>query len=118
MKIIARIIALAVLAFAIPLATTSCQTPPTERRTEVATLKVVGEAGASTMRVSAQLLKDRKITTAQWDRIASYYDTKFQPAYRIAVTAVKSDLSSPASRDLLFLLGQLSALAASFQPQP
>lgn len=113
MKIRALFLSLTLLA-AVPLAPTGCQTAPAERTTQVTTLKVLGASRDAAMKTAAQLLKDGKITWEQWDKIAKAHD-KFQTAYRLAVAAVKADLSSAASSDLMALWGELAALVTTFQ---
>lgn len=71
------------------------------------------------MKVAAGLLRDGKITRAQWDKLAAFHDAVFQPAYNLAVAGVQADLSSVASPDILALFGQLAAIVASYQrPSP
>lgn len=119
MKNITRILALALFAFAVPLATTSCQTAPNERVVQAQTLKAVGATAEAVVGLSAQLYRDGKITAAQARDVIAFYDSKFQPAFRIALAAAKSNLDSLASPDLMNLAGQLSALVASYQkPTP
>lgn len=96
---------------------TGCQTAPSARTAEVTTLKILGASVDASMKVAAQLLKDGKITWAQWDDIATFHDQKFQPAYNLAVAAVRSDLSSAASPDLMALFGSLQGIIAAYQPR-
>lgn len=112
-----RIFLTLVLLFAAPLAPIGCSTPPSARVVQVQTLKTVGATVKASMQVAAQLLKDGKITWAQWEKLANFHDTKFQPAYLLAVSTVSADLSSAASPDLLALFGQLLAIAETFQPK-
>jgi hypothetical protein len=105
----------AIISAAIPLAQSGCQTAPNARVQTVTTLKVVGASVDATMRLGAQLLRDGKITRAQWDQLAVIHDAKFQPAFNLAVSAVQANLDSVASPDLLALSSQLAALISSFQ---
>lgn len=93
-----------------------CKTAPTERVAAVQTLKGIGAARDAAMATAAGLLRDGRITKAQWDHIALLHDAKFLPAYRLAIAAAKADLSSVASTDLQALFQELftaiSALAA------
>lgn len=90
-----------------------CQQAPSARVIQYQTLRGVGEAGKSSMDATTQLLKQGSITYEQWQKVATFYDTKFQPAYAVAVVAAQSDLSSVASPDLTNLLNQLLALTAA-----
>ncbi len=95
--------------------TTGCQTGSTTQATAVTTLKVVGATASQAMATSAQLLKDGKITVAQWNQIADIFDHQFQPSYRLAVAAANSNVDSVASPDLVSLAAQLGALILQFQ---
>jgi hypothetical protein len=97
-----------------PVIYTSCQTAPTQRGVEVTTLKALGATVDTTMQIVAQAYKDGRITASQAYAIAEFHDNKFQPAYRLAVAAVQSDLSSIASPDLIGLATQLSQLASQY----
>lgn len=96
------------------LATTGCHTAPTARVQQVTTLKVIGATVDTAMTTAAHLLKDDRITWAQWQRIAAFHDEQFQPAFNLAVAAVQADLDSVASPDVVALAGQLSALIAPY----
>lgn len=106
-----RFLLILLLAVATPLASTSCSTAPSSRVTEVKTLKIVGATAKTAMDAATQLLKDDKITVAQWTKVASFYDGKFQPAFTLAVAAVGSDLTA-ASPDILSLATQFASLVA------
>lgn len=92
-----------------------CTTAPSGRVAAVQTLKAVGLSAKTAMDASTELLKRDTITVAQWEKVASFYDNRFQPAYRLAVTAVNSDFSSLASPDLVNLAIELNALVASLK---
>jgi hypothetical protein len=47
-----------------------------------------------------------------------FYNLQFQPAYRMAVATVRSDLTNLASPEVMALAGQLSALLLQFYPVP
>jgi hypothetical protein len=98
-----------------PLIPIGCKTAPSERMVEVQTLKTVGAGVDAAMKVAAMLYTDRKITTAQWQRVADFHDQKFQPAYNLAVAIVRADLSSAASPDLVAIFSQLLALVDALQ---
>jgi hypothetical protein len=95
---------------------TSCAT--SSQPVAVNTLKAVGLTAKAAMDASTQLLKQGSITVPQWQAVAAVYDTRFQPAYNVAVTAVQSDLSSVASPDLVNLAAQLTNLVASYTTHP
>lgn len=88
---------------------TGCSTPPSARVVQVTTLKALGAARDTAMQVAGQLWRDGKINDAQRDKIIVYHDGVFQPAYRLAVASVQSDLTL-ASPDLINLFAQLQAL--------
>lgn len=98
-----------------PLVSTSCQTAPSERVIQVQTLKAVGASAEAAVGLSAQLYRDKKITPAQARSVMDFYDQKFQPAFRLAVSAARSDLSTVASPDLVALASELSALVLKLQ---
>lgn len=109
---IISLVILACVAFTVPLLNTGCSTAPDQRTQTVQTLKIVGQSAKTTMDGATQLLKQGSITVQQWQSIASFYDSKFQPAYALAVASARSDLSSIASPDLIGIAAQLSALVA------
>jgi hypothetical protein len=92
-----------------------CSIPPSSRVTQVTTLKALGATAAGVVTVSAQLYQQGQITAEQARQINDFFDRRFQPAYRLAVQAVNSDLNSLASPELIALAAQLSALLVSFQ---
>ena len=111
-----RFLALALgLALATPVIYTGCSTVPSARVTEDQTLKAVGESAEAAVALSAHLYASGTITATQARQINAFYDTKFQPAFSVAVIAVNSNLDSVASPDLVSLAGQLSNLIISFQ---
>lgn len=98
-----------------PVVLTSCSTAPSARVVQVQTLKSVGQTADTAVALSAQLYRDGKITPAQARQVLDFYDNKFQPAFRLAVTAVQANLDSIASPDVAALASQLSALVIQFQ---
>lgn len=114
MKTLIRLLAFSLFAAA-PLATVGCKTTPSERVVAAQTIKSIGQAAESAVAVSAQLYRDRRITSIQARGIAEFYDRSFQPAFRLAVTAARSDLSAIASPDLVSLATQLATLVADLQ---
>lgn len=105
---------LLVLIFA-PVFQTGCTTVPSARVVQVQTLKAVGHTAESAVALSAQMYRDGLITITQAMYINNLYDTKFQPAFRLAVTAVQANLDSIASPDLIKLAQELSSLVASYK---
>lgn len=112
MKTILLILALCV---AVPMQS-GCQQAPSARVVQVQTLLAVGQSAEGAVALSAQLYRDNKITATQARQVMDVYNLKFQPAYRAAVTAARSDLSSLASPDVLLLAAELSALVLQFYP--
>ena len=100
----------------LPVLETGCGSP-SARVVQVQTLKAVGDSAAAAVQLSAQLYAGGKITAAQARAVADFYDLKFQPVYRLAVSAVQANLDSIASPDVASLAAQLAALVASFQPK-
>ncbi len=109
---------LLILALAMPVAYQGCATPPAERVVVTQTLLSVGQAAEAAVTLSAQLYDERKITAAQAREVLDFYTQKFQPAFRVAKTAVNSDLSSLASPDILALGNQLFSLVVKLQTHP
>lgn len=101
-----------------PLAFTACSTAPTERVSQVRTLQAIGETASTSMQVAAKLRVQGRISAEQWTRIADFHDTRYLPAYRLAVATVSADLSSVASPDLINLVTQLAALVAELEKKP
>lgn len=103
------------LIFAAPVAlvVTGCGNP-SSRVTQVQTLKAVGHTAESAVALSAQLYRDKRITADQARAVNVLFDTKFQPAFRVAVNAVQMNLDSVASPELIDLAAQLSNLVSSY----
>lgn len=109
---------LAALAAFCPPVLTSCSTPPSQRVVTVQTLKAIGQSAESAVASSAQLYASGTISAPQARSVMDFYNLKFQPAYRLAVIAANSDLSSVASPDLINLAAQLSSLVLQYsQPK-
>lgn len=106
------ILALACAA-ALPLAHTGCSTPPAARTQAATSLKITGLTAKAAIDAAALLLREGQITRGQWDRIAAFYDLRFQPAFNLAVATARADLSGPASPDLAALLTEFTALIAA-----
>ena len=98
-----------------PLGPIGCNSSPSERVQAVTTLKAIGLSVDAAMKVSAQLLKDGKINGEQWGKIAVAH-ARFQQAFKLAISAVQSDLT-PASPDLIKLGGELLSIVATYQPK-
>lgn len=117
MKYIRLLIYAVILAFT-AFETSSCSTAPSGRVQTVQTLAAVGLTAKSSINEAAQMLKRGEITVAQWQKVAKVYDTQFQPTYAVAVKAVRSDLSSVASPELVALAAQIAALVAQLTIKP
>ncbi len=100
---------------AVPVLQSGCTTSATTQNQVVQTLKAVGQSAEAAVALSTQLYQAKTITLEQKRQVNDFFDAKFMPVYRVAVTAAKSDLSSIASPDLISLAAQLSALVISFQ---
>lgn len=92
-----------------------CSSAPSERVQTVTTLKVIGASVDSLMQTAAKMYKSGEITQEQWNKVATVHDEQFLPAYNLAVTAARADLSSLASPDLVNLANQLSSIILSLQ---
>jgi hypothetical protein len=113
-----KILFLIGLAFCSATLNTGCKTPPSARVVQVETLLAVGNAAKGSMDAATNMLKGGQITVAQWQTVAAIYDTKFQPAYALAVAAAKADLSTLASPDLTALAQQLVDTVGVFISKP
>jgi hypothetical protein len=116
-KTLRFLVLVSALALATPFILTQpgCVTPPSARVVEVQTLKAVGETAEAAVALSAHLYEQNTITADQARQINAFYDKTFQPAYRLARAAVKANLDSFASPDLVSLGAQLSAMLVQFQ---
>lgn len=97
---------------ATPVLQTGCQNTPATQSKTVQTLLTIGTTAKTAMDASTQLLKQGAISVDQWRQIANFFDTKWQPAFALAVSAAHSDLSSLASPDLIALAAQFTAFIA------
>lgn len=113
-----KLLILVLLAVALPVAQTGCSTPPSARVVQVQSLKAVGQTAEAAVVLAAQLYQAKTITAQQANAVNVFYDTRFQPAFRLAVAAVNANLDSVASPDLVGLAQQLSSLVASYQTHP
>ncbi len=114
MKILRTALISVALLFAVitPALTTGCVNTASSQATKYKTLAAVGAAAQASMDSAAQMVKSGAITVPQFQKVAAFYDTKFQPAFRFAVTAAQADLSGIASPDLTALLLQFTTLVA------
>ena len=103
------------LAFAVPVLTVTpaCQAP-SARNVQVQSLKAVGQSAEATLALSAQLYRDGRITAEQARAVLDFYNVKYLPAFRVAVSAVQANLDSIASPDLIGLASQLANLVNSY----
>jgi hypothetical protein len=97
-----------------PVLHTGCGSPTTRTAT-VATLKAVGHTAEAAVSLSATLYADGKITEKQAWVVFEAYNQRFQPAFRLAVTAAKFDTTVIAPAELLTMATELTTLVASFQ---
>lgn len=104
-----RLILILCLACA-PVAFTACQSSPHTQVVAVQTLKSIGQAAEATVALSAKLYADKQITAQQARACADAYDRRFQPAFRIAMMAARTDLAAPAPQELIEIAAQLAAL--------
>lgn len=115
-----------ILLFALPLGLfvfpvlpiAGCRSVPSQRTTEVVTLKVIGATAEAGMATAVQMLKAGQISVVQFQRVATFYDTRFQPVYRMAVQSVQYDLNSMSSPDLVLLASELGAMILQLQSHP
>lgn len=92
-----------------------CGTPPSARVVQVQSLKAVGHTAEAAVATSAQLYNGHVITAQQARAVIDLYNLRFQPAFKVAVSAVNANLDSIASPELADLAGQLASLVASYQ---
>lgn len=107
-----RLLLILFLAVATPLAVTSCQS--TDQSQVVHTLQAVGQTAKGAMDGATLLLKDGKIDGVKWQKVADIYDLKFQPAFAVAVSMAKTDLSQPSPAELVAITEEITTLVASF----
>lgn len=118
MKKYISLLLVAVLGFLVSSTFTGCSTAPSARVVQVQTLKAVGQSAEAIVSSAAHLYAAGTISADQASKIGAFYDQKFQPAYRVAVQAVNSNLSLSAPDELIALSAQLSALLLQFtQPK-
>jgi hypothetical protein len=95
-----------------PAIVTGCANTPTTQAAKYKTLATVGAAAQAAMDSTTALLKAGKITVPQFQKVATFYDTRFQPSFRFAVAAAQADLSTAASPDVTTLLANFLTLIA------
>lgn len=110
MKKLITVLLMATLAIAAPVLQTGCQVPVDQRTQAYQTLRIVGQSAKASMDTATALLKQGSIRLDQWQRVATIYDTSFQPAFRLALDASMSNLDSFASPDLINLAGQMAVI--------
>ncbi len=96
----------------------SCSSSPSTQNIQVQSLKAIGQAAEAAVKESAYMYQDRRINAVQAYEIKVFYDTRFKPAYRLAVSAVLGDLNSIAAPDVISLFNQLTALVANYKNAP
>lgn len=88
----------------------ACHTPSVQ--TQAAhSLKAVGYASKAAIDGAWELRKAGKLTEAQWQVVADFYDHKFQPAFRAAYHMARTDVNAPAPVHLVDLLTELQSLS-------
>lgn len=102
------------LATALPMATTSCQSDNAQLYA-VQTLLVTGQTAKATLDGAAIAVREGGITVQQWFVISAFYDTKFQPAYRLAVGAAHGDVTALSNQDVAMALSDFIALVNSLK---
>lgn len=120
-KLLRSFLLVAVLGFFVPMMSTSCSTPPSARVQTMQILGVLGSSAKVGMDSATTLLKQGSITVVQYQKVADFYDTKWQPAYALAVSAAQADVNSIASPAITELAMQFLALIAQLtapKPQP
>lgn len=93
-----------------------CGTAPSARVVQVQTLKTVELSAKASLDTAVQLVKSGQITVLQWQAISDFYDNKLQPAFLLANSTAKADLSDPTSPQIAELSGEFLSLIASFAP--
>lgn len=101
--------------FALPITQTGCSTPVDARHAQYATLKAVGDAADGVVATSAHLYASGVISADQANSIKTLFDTKFHPAYILAMNAAHTDLSTDVPQNLIAIAGQLAALLQTYQ---
>lgn len=112
-----KILLILCLSLAVPAFFSGCQTAPNERVQAYTTLLAVGHTAEAAVLSSAKALNAGLITNEQAQRVRDLYDKTFQPAYRIAEEAAGSNLSLPASTDLVRIATEMTSLVADFIAQ-
>jgi len=87
-----------------------CQNIPAQTQA-VQSLKAVGYAGKAVIDGAWELRKQGAMSEAKWVEIAAFYDNRFQPAFRAAVTFAKNNPNAPAPVAIVSLLSELQTLA-------
>lgn len=88
----------------------ACKNVPAQTQA-VQTLKAVGYAAKAVVDGAWELRKQGVITEDKWAEIARFYDDRFQPAFRKAVTLAKEHLDAPAPVEMVSLLSELQTLS-------
>ena len=97
------------LAFVVT-AFTGCATPVSQRVVAGQTLKATGQTAEAVVALSAQLYRDGHLSAERALAILEFYNTRFQPAYRAALIAARSDLQAISPSEVLAILAELQAL--------
>lgn len=103
---------------AAPLALSGCATPVNQRVVAGQTLKATGQAAEAAVALSAQLYAEGRLSPAVARAVLDFYNDRWQPAYRLALTAAQADPATPAPTQLLALLAQLQGMVSLPAPKP
>lgn len=116
MKLLIRILALAVFAVAVPVLQTGCPSIPAPQKRVVAvqTLLAVAHTAEDAVKLAGDLYLAGQLTLPQMHEVVDFYNRKWKPAYKIAKDAALGDLSSAASPDVAKIASDLLALVLSF----
>jgi hypothetical protein len=94
---------------------TGCSTPPSERVAAGSTLKAIGHTAEAAVELSALLYKDGKISGEQAQAVMTFYNQRYLPAFRVAVTAAKFDTDRLAPSEVIALATELVTLVNSYR---
>jgi hypothetical protein len=86
-----------------------CESSPSAEVVTVRTLTATGTAAKAVVDGAARAYLAGALSEERWLKVASFYDDRFQPAFRLAVALAGTEKSTPA--DLLALLADLQTLA-------
>ncbi len=97
------------LLFAVPTALTQSGCKQSQQQ-QAQTLEAVGLTAKLTMDSAAIALREGKLSVEKWEKMAYIYDTKFQPAFRVALAQVEGNTKGVAPLALVAIANELSLL--------